>query len=95
MSNLNDFYLLHGVTASWSLKKVLEVFEGAELELRRKVVNSSVRAFLFGLFYVYIQLECPAVAERKAELRSWDELIAKTLTSPENDEHVFKMVQVM
>ena len=87
----NDFFLLHGVTAAWSLLQLLYSYDDP------KPAIEAVKTFLSGLLAVYMCQGSPKLSpagQSSLEFENWDEIIKATLRS-ECDEHVYKLVQVV
>ena len=88
----NDFFLLHGVTAAWSLHQLLPCLK------TKDDITTATTNFLATLIAVYIARACqalnPAVLDSKTDLASWENIIQRTLQPQKDDEHVYKLVQV-
>ena len=87
----NDFFLLHGVTAAWSLLQLLYSYDDPNPAIE------AVKTFLSGLLAVYMCQGSPKLSpagQSSLEFENWDEIIKATLRS-ECDEHVYKLVQVV
>lgn len=86
----NDFFLLHGVTASWSLRQVAP-------HLEPEVAYTCFRSFVPGLLATYLAQNAeeivPLNMETSGSEAEWERLIADVV-SDDKDEHVFKLVQV-
>ena len=88
----NDFFLLHGVTGSWSMLQVLPLLNNTQaLEL--------IEVFFIVLMAVYVTQDCPELSVTlkepgKVEPEQWDDVIKRTMAA-EADEHIYKLVQVM
>lgn len=88
----NDFFFLHGVTSAWSLRQIILRIQDDELAVR------ALKVFLCVVMALYTTLERPTLHleylnDPSVHEFSWDELIQKTF-AVENDEHVYKLVQV-
>ena len=88
----NDFFILHGVTCSWSLKQILPLLNNIQ-------ALESVEVFIIILMGTYVTQDCPqlkvALSEPgKVDSKRWDDLIRRTLAMAA-DEHVYKLVQVI
>jgi hypothetical protein len=92
--NRNDFFLLHGITASWSLANIIPLLKSTEEKLDIQQI------FLCHLLSVYIgkdrpklnpaYLESPDVSDL-----TWDAILARTVNMPlDTDEHEYKVVQI-
>lgn len=86
----NDFFLLHGVTASWSFCQVAPLLEP-------EVIYTCFRAFMAGLLATYLaqgaeEIKMPDDASLGSDAE-WRQLIADVV-AVDKDEHVFKLVQV-
>lgn len=90
----NDFFLLHGITSSWSLRQLLPIFQDVELQM------SMCQTFLCILFAAYLAQGFPQInPENKAEDPGvadikLDSLINKALEQ-NSDEHAYKLMQVV
>ncbi|CAH1803127.1 unnamed protein product, partial [Owenia fusiformis] len=88
-SRKNDFFLLHGVTAAWSLLQIIPL-------LSPENGVKAIKEFLIALLGVYIVQKCPALTQEIPQNISikWDELIKKTIDKDvSRDTHKFKLVQ--
>jgi len=85
----NDFFLLHGVTATWALtEQVIPCLEESDSS---RILNS----FLFVLLAVFVARECPALTRKPEPSESRDALRSQVLDlGTTTDEHIFKVVQV-
>ena len=91
----NDFVILHAVTSSWSLKNILSLVEDVSQ------IIQSVRVFLCIVLAVYVALKCPELKPEflpkdgsSADLPAWDKILADTVGRLDEDEHIYKLVQV-
>ncbi|XP_062518137.1 uncharacterized protein LOC134193324 [Corticium candelabrum] len=87
-SNDDDFFLLHGVTSVWALRRMLQYFD-SNIQLIQILV-----AFLKALLSVYIMQGMPALVGNSVlavSLPSWTDIIEKTMDCG-NDEHKYKVV---
>ena len=89
----NDFFLIHGVTSAWALYQLLPCLKTHE------DITEAATVFLSLLLGVYVCQGCPTLnltylSNEKATSASWEEIIAKTLNPPKDDEHIYKLVQV-
>ena len=87
----NDFFLIHGVTAAYSLKNILPLVED------EAQINQSLRVFLCGYLATYMAQGCPALhAPAKSEEKvTWQDIIIETLDSAiDRDEHTYKLIHV-
>jgi 2-polyprenyl-6-methoxyphenol hydroxylase-like FAD-dependent oxidoreductase len=89
--NKNDFVLLHGVTASWSLKQVVPYLSPAE-------VKRAIRDMLAVLLSVYIVQECPKMTNSPDSvslhsIQDWND-IARQTAALDTDEHIYKVVAI-
>lgn len=90
---MNDFFLLHGVTAAWSLKQVLSLSFDESFKL------AVIRLFLCGHLALYMTQGKPVVCAGRIRTRvglGWNEILDKTfkLQVDKTDEHIYKLVQV-
>ena len=90
----NDFFLIHGVTAAWSLCQILPVFAD-QTEAGQAEAMKAIRVFVCGLIAVYVAQGCPALTESQLDVkvRTWEQIISDAL-SRDCDEHIYKLVQV-
>ena len=92
-SRINDFFLLHGVTGSWSLLQVVHLLSDYKQQ------RDAVKYFLAALISVYIAVGRPTFSiplNTKKYVSSdevWSNKIAD-LIKVNVDEHVYKLVQV-
>uniref|UniRef100_A0A7S3PQK6 Uncharacterized protein n=1 Tax=Aplanochytrium stocchinoi TaxID=215587 RepID=A0A7S3PQK6_9STRA len=91
--NSSDFFLLHGVTSSWALAQVSHLLQLSQRsELHRSLENA--------LFAAYVVQGCPPIENPLLSLQSkklswsWDDIVSNTLQNVQNDEHVFKLVEI-
>ena len=88
----NDFILLHGVTATWSLCQILTAMSVPQQALR------AVQTLICGILAAYVVTgAAPLKASSDPEMatyKNWDNII-KTTISRECDEHIYKLVQVV
>ena len=86
----DDFFLLHGVTSAWALRRVLHYFDSLDVSLQILV------AYLKALLSAYVAQEMPALVVKKISidlLPSWEDIVKKTVKcSDDVDEHVYKLV---
>ncbi|XP_060080148.1 uncharacterized protein LOC132559502 [Ylistrum balloti] len=88
----NNFFLLHGVTAAWSLRQIIPVLKPAD-------AVDALRTFTCALLAVYVSQECPALTNKPKVPQSdvtasdWTDVINEVL-SRDTDEHIYKLVQV-
>eukprot|EP00756_Hemistasia_phaeocysticola_P060500 Hpha_TRINITY_DN4081_c0_g1::TRINITY_DN4081_c0_g1_i1::g.63724::m.63724 len=92
-----DFVLLHGVTAAWALREVVELLEEID-------AVGAVRAYTVVLLAMYACQGCPpllspdALRERHSHIKvvdqdKWREVCAAA-AARDTDEHVYKLVAV-
>jgi hypothetical protein len=92
--NRNDFFILHGITCSWALSKILHLIPSTELKLE------ILQNFICILLAVYIAKDRPKLNPEylvtpDVSNVTWDDIIARTIKMPlGTDEHEFKVVQV-
>ena len=89
----NDFFLIHGVTSSWSLRQILLMTGDYQVGIE------AVRTYLCMLLAVYTAQEKPGLClqylqDERADKLSWSDLVEKTLSDEDRDEHIYKLVQV-
>ena len=88
----NDFYLLHGITASWSLYQVLQSYVDPEPAI------GAIQTFLCCLLAAYLCEGCPEVScpiePETFKYTEWKDIVQATLEGAP-DEHVYKLVQVV
>ena len=89
----NDFFLLHGVTAAWSLRQVLHCVQEGKERLR------ILRLFLCSVMTVYVLQFTPLVSTDHldsglpAASLTWKAIVDDALEK-ERDEHVYKLIQI-
>lgn len=85
----NDFFLLHGVTATWALtEQVIPCLQESDSS---RIQNS----FLIILLAVFLARECPALTRKPEPPESRDIIRSQVLDlETTTDEHIFKLVQV-
>ena len=87
----NDFFMLHGVTSSWSILQLLPLLDAKHgLEM--------IEVFLIKLLATYVCQDCPKLSHAltpsvKVDSKQWGDIIEKTLAKTA-DEHIYKLVQV-
>ena len=100
---VNNFYLLHGITASWGLLKILEIYTSTVDAL--EVIHTMICC----LFVLYLCEGNPEITEEPYKLiyNNWTDIIDATFQNLESkdkpnydhpsqfDEHVYKLVQVV
>jgi len=99
------FFLLHGVTSIYSLRKIIEAISGPDIDptKARELKVSLIRYFIFMALYLYIaegrpdihpqqQHGTPEVGARE-EGCAWESVVEATINRVD-DEHVIKLVQV-
>jgi hypothetical protein len=92
--NRNDFFLLHGITASWALANIIPLLKSTEDKL------DVLQKFLCILLAVYIAKDRPKLNPAYLESPdvsslTWEDIIARTLKMPMGtDEHEYKVVHV-
>jgi len=86
---VNDFFLLHGVTATWALtEQVIPCLQESDSS---RIQNS----FLIILLAVFLARECPALTRKPEPPESRDIIRSQVLDlETTTDEHIFKLVQV-
>lgn len=85
----NDFFLLHGATATWALSVILQKMKDDD-----KVVQIC-QAQLCILIAVYIARDSQALAKPTSDPPTQKIIMDTVLSLPPNtDEHVYKMVQI-
>lgn len=94
LADVDDFFLLHGVTAAWSLLQVGPVVVGHS----KRLAQDLVKTFLCALLTAYIAQDCPPLSTERLKLLSykedvWTKVIEAALAD-DKDEHVYKLVQV-
>ncbi|XP_033752340.1 uncharacterized protein LOC117336080 [Pecten maximus] len=88
----NDFFLLHGVTAAWSLRQIIPL-------LKHPDAVDALRTFTCALLAVYVSQGCPdltnkpEIPQTDVTASDWQEIIDKALAR-DTDEHIYKLVQV-
>ena len=95
----NDFFLLHGISSTWSLRQILtNAFQG---EVKQSL--EILRLHLGVLIATYITQEAPNINEENLEKDteslkniSWLEIKSKLLNDlpKDSDDHVYKLVQI-
>lgn len=91
----HDFFLLHGVTAAWSLVELGPVAIGKSRHLTLEVVTT----FVYTLLAAYISQGAPRLCpellsdDLHKEHATWVSLIDSTLAE-DRDEHIYKLIQV-
>ena len=95
----NDFFLLHGISSTWSLIQVLtNAFHG-----ERKKSLEILRLHVGVLMATYITQHAPNINEENLEKEteslkniSWLEIKSKLLNDlpKDSDDHVYKLVQI-
>ena len=83
----NDFFLLHGVTGSWSLCQILPLLS------QDKEILKTLRVFLSTLLSVYLAQTSP-ILDADEEIEKDFPQIIKECVAEKRDEHIYKMVQV-
>ena len=88
----NDFFILHGVTSSWSILQVLPV-------LNKDDALKILEVYLIVLMATYMSEDCPPLTATlnsacKVDSKQWDDVIARTLAMTA-DEHIYKLVQIL
>ena len=86
----DDFFLLHGVTSAWALRRVLHYFDSLDVSLQILV------AYLKALLSTYVTQGMPAMVVKEVStdlLPSWEDIVKKTVEcSDDVDEHIYKLV---
>ncbi|XP_062517872.1 uncharacterized protein LOC134193100 [Corticium candelabrum] len=86
----DDFFILHGVTSSWALRRTLFCFDSVVVQVQMLI------SFVKALLSAYVSQDMPAVATKLPEgtkLPEWEEIIKKSVECGDDvDEHVYKLV---
>jgi 20S proteasome subunit beta 1 len=86
----DDFFLTHGVTSAWALRRVLHYFDSLDVSLQILI------AYTKEILSTYITQGMPAIVIKELPtelLPSWKDIIKKTVEcSDDVDEHVYKLV---
>jgi hypothetical protein len=85
----DDFFLLHGVTSSWALRRVLYYFDSFDVSLQILI------AYLKAIFSAYVTQGMPTMVSKVPveSLPSWKDIVKKAVgCSDDVDEHVYKLV---
>lgn len=94
LADVDDFFLLHGVTAAWSLLQVAPVAVGHSKRLTQELAKT----FLCALVTTYIAQDCPHLSTERLKLLSYKEeawtMVIEAALADDKDEHVYKLVQV-
>lgn len=94
LADVDDFFLLHGVTAAWSLLQVAPVAVGHS----KRLTQDLVKTFLCALLTTYIAQDCPPLSTERLKLLSYKEDVWTTVIeaalADDKDEHIYKLVQV-
>ena len=87
----NDFFLLHGVTGSWSLLQIIKLLTDPEKAL------FAIQTFLCCLLAVYRTQRCPSlikdIDKKSLMLKTWHDIITSTLKES-REGHVYKLIHV-
>ena len=92
--NRNDFFLLHGITASWSLANIIPLLKSTEEKL------DALQIFLCLFLSVYVGKDRPKLNPAYLESPdvsnlTWEDILARTVKMPlGTDEHEYKVVQI-
>ena len=90
----NSFFLLHGVTSSWSLKNVLGCLDDI------RIILDAIRTHMCTLFVTYMVQGCPLlqrelISNNPAKGHDWSDIRERAVDIEMNgDEHIYKLVQV-
>ncbi|XP_057302975.1 uncharacterized protein LOC130638275 [Hydractinia symbiolongicarpus] len=90
----NDFFLLHGITGSWSYRQICHLFD-------YKTALRGLRALVAGLLAVYMTQQAPALSRSPEEFfegevnqAKWDAFMKELLEDETNYEmHALKVIQ--
>ncbi|XP_069132383.1 uncharacterized protein [Argopecten irradians] len=88
----NNFFLVHGVTAAWSLRQIIHLLKPSD-------AVDALRTFTCVLLAVYVTQECPSltntptISQNDVTDSAWQAVI-DTVLSRDTDEHIYKLVQV-
>lgn len=89
-ANVNDFFLLHGVTCAWGIYQFISLLDNDD-------VIDVLKHYTQVLFAVYLVQGAPAltrkIPQRKVTDADWTALIEKALET-NRDEHCYKLLQV-
>ena len=92
--NANDFFFIHGVTASWCLKPLVSSMTDIE------DINKLIRIFLCGLIATYLVQDCPALHPDDVNDSArdpdtfWRDAVKDALKQGELDVHIYKLIDV-
>lgn len=95
----HDLFLLHGVTAAWSL---LQLQSPVVIGASRHLTLELVATFVCALLAAYVSQGAPRLCPERLcseedvqkETSSWTSLLDRTLAE-DRDEHIYKLVQVV
>lgn len=87
----NDFFLVHGVTSGWSVTKIVKVLGDCDLSRR------TITVYVATLLCAYVGQLSPKLnnsGQVNDVDKEWWEDIRKEVLAREEDEHIYKLIQV-
>jgi len=95
LADKHDFFLLHGVTAAWSILQVGPLAVGSSRQLTLELVTTYLCALLATYISQGTPKLCPELLSDDAQKgpTTWTSILDSTLEQ-DLDEHVFKLIQI-